>query len=193
MKDKVLRVRISEKFQDRIDEESEKRGISRSDFVRMAIENEIQKGEVKMKEEDKMCKIVEVVELNDYGVKVYEADNPYANTYFNDNGGLPDGNYNKEDIAGEWIVIDGQIEVNEDITYAHVTCSNTTLVKNNFRIGFDKDFAKEVDIIDNYSYITVEAEKFDGELEIAAGFHKEDGRITEIFLTPCQLLELLKK
>ena len=112
--------------------------ISFQGFVDKAIEDYLEGNYSPEKEEDKMCKIVEVVELNENGVKVDEADNPYANIYFDDNGGLPDGNYNKEDIPGEWIVIDGQIEVNENITYAHVTCSNTTLVKNDFEVDFDK-------------------------------------------------------
>lgn len=41
-KDKVIRVRVSQKFLERVDQVSKNRGMSRSDFVRFALEKEIQ-------------------------------------------------------------------------------------------------------------------------------------------------------
>jgi metal-responsive CopG/Arc/MetJ family transcriptional regulator len=44
-KNKVIRVRVSGKFLERVDNESKKRGMTRSDFVRFALENTIQSGQ----------------------------------------------------------------------------------------------------------------------------------------------------
>lgn len=41
-KNEVIRVRVSQKFLKRVDQESENRGMSRSDFVRFSLEKEIQ-------------------------------------------------------------------------------------------------------------------------------------------------------
>ncbi|MFW6243008.1 MAG: hypothetical protein ACOC2W_02520 [bacterium] len=49
--------------------------------------------------------------------------------YFDDNGGLPEGNYSENDIAGKWVMIEGKIEVEDKITYAYREVDNTTLIK----------------------------------------------------------------
>lgn len=60
-------------------------------------------------------------------------------------------------------------------------------VGESFKFEFDKEFAKKVDVEENYKYITVDVEQYNDEIEIPAGFHKADGRVTEVFLTPVQL------
>lgn len=76
--------------------------------------------------------IVDIVELNEYGVRVEEQENPLAPRYFDDNGGSPDGNYNENAIAGTWVVLDGRHEIG---TFAYRSIDHCTLVK-------EKDFIK---------------------------------------------------
>ena len=78
--------------------------------------------------------IVDFVELNEYGVRVEEQDLPlpFATRYFDDNGGSPDGNYDEDNIAGTWVVLDGKHEIG---TYAYRSIDHCTLVK-------EKDFIK---------------------------------------------------
>src|SRR5690554_3499263 len=80
----------------------------------------------------KEINIVEIVELNEYGVRVEEQDLPLplATRYFDDNGGSPDGNYDENNIAGTWVVLDGKHEIG---TYAYRSIDHCTLVK-------EKDF-----------------------------------------------------
>ena len=59
------------------------------------------------------------------------------------------------------------------------------------KFGFDKELAENVDVFEDYSYITVDIEIYDGELEIGSGFHKSDGRVTEIFLSKEDLKRLI--
>src|SRR5690606_41336687 len=76
----------------------------------------------------KEINIVEIVELNEYGVRIEEQDLPlpFATRYFDDNGGSPDGNYDENNIAGTWVVLDGKHEIG---TYAYRSIDHCTLVK----------------------------------------------------------------
>lgn len=78
------------------------------------------------KKEEKEMKIIETVELIKSGVKVSDQDNPMAVRYFNDNGNLPDGNFDENQIAGEWVHLEGQHTNFE--TYAYRSIDNSTLV-----------------------------------------------------------------
>ena len=69
---------------------------------------------------------MKIIELNKNGVEVGEEENPLALRYFNDNGNLPDGNYDEDDIAGSWILIDEE-HTNYDI-YAYRSIDDTTLI-----------------------------------------------------------------
>jgi hypothetical protein len=70
--------------------------------------------------------IIEKVKLNKNGVEVGEEENPLAMRYFDDNGGLPNGNYDEDDIAGFWIHVEGE-HTNYDM-YAYRTIDDTTLI-----------------------------------------------------------------
>ena len=59
------------------------------------------------------------------------------------------------------------------------------------KFDFDKELAESVGVFENYSYITVDIEIDDGELEIGSGFHKPDGRVAEIFLSKEDLERLI--
>lgn len=78
------------------------------------------------KKEEKEMKIIETVKLTKSGVKVSDQDNPMATRYFNDNGNLPDGNFDESQIAGEWVHLEGQHTNFE--TYAYRSIDNSTLV-----------------------------------------------------------------
>ena len=73
-------------------------------------------GVIKMKE----------VKLNANGVEVIEEENLLAMRYFSDNGGLPSGNYDEDDIAGTWVLISGE-HTNYDM-YAYRSIDDTTLI-----------------------------------------------------------------
>lgn len=66
-------------------------------------------------------KIVDVVYLDQNGIC------EDGIRYFDDNGGLPDGNYNENNLKGSWIVIDGDA-TNYNVTYAYRTIDDTTLI-----------------------------------------------------------------
>src|SRR5690554_6580241 len=74
--------------------------------------------------------IIEIIELNRNGVRVEEQDHPLPLHYFDDNGGSPDGNYDENNIAGTWVLVDGRHEVG---TYAYRSIDDCTLIK-------EKDF-----------------------------------------------------
>jgi hypothetical protein len=57
------------------------------------------------------------------------------------------------------------------------------------KFKFDKKLATKLQLNENYNYITVDRE--DGELW--AGFHKSDGRVTEVMINEEQLKELKSK
>jgi hypothetical protein len=78
------------------------------------------------KKEEKEMKIIENVELTKSGVKISDQDNPMAVRYFNDNGNLPDGNFEEDEIAGEWVHLEGKHTDFE--TYAYRSIDNSTLV-----------------------------------------------------------------
>ena len=67
-------------------------------------------------------KIWGIVNLNENG-----EDNNSLIRYFDDNGALPDGNFNE--ITGQWLIIEGQVEVNDKLIYAYRNIDNTTLIK----------------------------------------------------------------
>mgnify|MGYP001316304378 FL=1 len=63
------------------------------------------------KERKKMT-IIDIVDLNEYGVRLEEQDHPLPFYYFDDNGVLPDGNFDEyDDIAGTWVLLDGRHEI----------------------------------------------------------------------------------
>lgn len=78
--------------------------------------------------------ILDIVELNRNGIRIEEEDLPLPlpTLYFDDNGGSPDGNYDEDNIAGTWVVLDGKHEIG---TYAYRSIDHCTLVK-------EKDFIK---------------------------------------------------
>ena len=73
----------------------------------------------------KEINIVEIVELNKNGIRVEEQENPLAFMYFNDNGSLPEGNFDEDAIAGTWVVVSGKHEVG---TYAYRSSDDCTLI-----------------------------------------------------------------
>ena len=70
--------------------------------------------------------IIEKVKLNKNGVEVEEEENPLAVRYFDDNGCLPNGNYDEDDIAGIWVHVEGE-HTNYDM-YAYRSIDDTTLI-----------------------------------------------------------------
>ena len=69
---------------------------------------------------------MKVLKLNEKGIKINEEDNSMAMRYFSDNGGMPDGNYDEDDIAGTWVLISGE-HTNYDM-YAYRSIDDTTLI-----------------------------------------------------------------
>jgi hypothetical protein len=99
------------------------------------------------KKEEKEMKIIETVELTKSGVKVSDQDNPMAVRYFNDNGNLPDGNFDESQIAGEWVHLEGKHTNLE--TYAYRSIDNSTLVPVDiFREKMIKEMEGESVIVD---------------------------------------------
>lgn len=50
--------------------------------------------------------------------------------YFDDNGELPIGNFNQEDIEGRWLLIDGKPKIKVGrMTWAYRDIDNTALIK----------------------------------------------------------------
>lgn len=70
--------------------------------------------------------IIENIKLNEKGININEQNNPMAIRYFDDNGSLPEGNYNKNDIEGDWVVVKGKHEIGK---YAYRNIDNCTLIK----------------------------------------------------------------
>jgi len=71
-------------------------------------------------------KIIEVVELNENSVKIGEEKNPLAMRYFDDNGGLPSGNYDENDISGIWVHLEGKHT--NFAKYAYRSIDNSTMI-----------------------------------------------------------------
>ena len=71
--------------------------------------------------------IIEILQLNRNGVRVEEQDLPLPLQfhYFDDNGGSPDGNFDEDNIAGTWVLVDGRREIG---TYAYRTIDDCTLI-----------------------------------------------------------------
>lgn len=74
----------------------------------------------------KIIEIVKIVELNKNGIRVEEQENPLPFLYFNDNGRLPKGNFDKNNVAGTWVLVDGRCEIG---TFAYRRTNHRTLVK----------------------------------------------------------------
>lgn len=108
--------------------------------------------------------IIEIVELNEYGVRIEEQDHPLPFHYFDDNGGSPDGNYDENNIAGTWVVLDGKHEIG---TYAYRSIDDCTLVK-------EKDFK---------NYLINELNYNEEEVEELLKNAKELIRYDELFAT----------
>ena len=75
-------------------------------------------------------KIIEVLELNESGVSVDDVNEgaPGEVKYFDDNGGLPDGNFDENNIAGNWVHLEGKHEIG---TFSYRQIDDSTLVKIN--------------------------------------------------------------
>ena len=121
---------FDDKFHKKLKMKSVEEGTSMTEIVEMAVNQYLKT----KKEENKMkkAKIIDVVKLNENGVNVEEAgNNPMPVKYFDDNGGLPDGNFNPDSIAGEWILIEGcgLDELKADVEYAYRTIDNTLMIK----------------------------------------------------------------
>ena len=74
----------------------------------------------------KIIEMIEIVKLNKNGVRVEEQANPLPFLYFNDDGSLPKGNYDKTNVAGTWVIVDGRCEIG---TFAYRRINHRTLVK----------------------------------------------------------------
>src|SRR5690554_706677 len=73
----------------------------------------------------KEINIIGIVELNKNGIRIEEQENPLAFMYFNDNGSLPEGNFDETNVAGTWVVVSGKHEVG---TYAYRSSDDCTLI-----------------------------------------------------------------
>lgn len=74
----------------------------------------------------KIIEIIEIVKLNKNGIRIEEQENPLPFLYFNDNGRLPEGNFDKNNVAGTWVLVDGRCEIG---TFAYRRTNHRTLVK----------------------------------------------------------------
>ena len=95
-------------------------------------EKEMTKGVDKMK--------IKEVKLNKNGVEVGEEENPLAMRYFSDNGNLPSGDFDVDDIKGTWVHIEG--EHTNFAKYAYRSIDNSTLIPENI---FRKKLINEMD------------------------------------------------
>ena len=95
--------------------------------------------------------IIDIVELNRNGIRIEEENLPLPlpTLYFDDNGWSPDGNYDEDNIAGTWVVLDGKHEIG---TYAYRSIDHCTLVK-------EKDFIKYMVGILKKGYIEMRPSK----------------------------------
>ena len=124
-------IQITKEQDELLKKESYEKDISQSEIIREALKKYFYYEEFKddcsnNKGENKI-KIIDIVELNENGVDVEEAgNNPMPIKYFDDNGGLPDGNFDENNIAGKWVLLKGRHEIG---TYACRTIDNHTLIK----------------------------------------------------------------
>ena len=125
----------------------------------------------KIKKEKEACnmskkkiEIIEILELNENGIRVEEQHNSYATRFFDDNGSLPEGNYDENDIAGSWVMIDGRHEIG---TFAYRSIDNVTLIK-------ERDFK---------NYLINELDYNEEEVEELLKNAKELIRYDELFAT----------
>ena len=97
----------------------------------------------------KIIEIIEIVKLNKNGIRVEEQANPLPFLYFNDGGSLPKGNYDKNNVAGTWVLVDGRCEIG---TFAYRRINHRTLVKeNDLRNFFINELKKNcVDVDENW-------------------------------------------
>jgi hypothetical protein len=98
----------------------------------------------------KEINIIEIVYLNQNGIKIEEENHPLPFRYFNDNGSLPEGNYNENAIEGTWVLVDGKHEVG---TYAYRTIDDCTLiVEEDLREYLISELEKNyIDVNENWS------------------------------------------
>jgi len=73
---------------------------------------------------------IEVLELDEWGADVNDNNRgtPGEIQYFDDNGGLPGGNYNKDNIAGKWVLVPFDCR-NDNLEFAYRTIDGSTLIK----------------------------------------------------------------
>ena len=97
----------------------------------------------------KIIEMIEIVKLNKNGIRVEEQANPLPFLYFNDGGSLPKGNYDKTNVAGTWVLVDGRCEIG---TFAYRRASHRTLVKEkDLRKYFISELEKNcVDVDENW-------------------------------------------
>lgn len=95
----------------------------------------------------KEIKIIEIVKLNRNGIKIEEQANPLPFLYFNDNGGLPKGNFDETNVAGTWVLVDGRCEIG---TFAYRRINHRTLVKEEDLRNFLIDELKKNYIDENW-------------------------------------------
>lgn len=93
-------------------------------FLKIA-RNKIKKEKEACNMSKKKIEIIDFVELNENGIRVEEQHNPFAIRFFDDNGSLPEGNYDENDIAGSWVVVEGKCEIGK---YAYRSSDNCTLI-----------------------------------------------------------------
>ena len=148
-------------------------------------------------------KIIEVLELNENGVSVDDVNlgTPAEVRYFDDNCGLPDGNFDENNIAGNWVHLEGKHEIG---TFAYRQIDDSTLVniddnweyaeeRNELESSFD-DLELEIEtntpglkrklVEINSIGVTINS---DGKIEeVAAGYYNNHN-IVEVFLGHDQL------
>ena len=76
----------------------------------------------------KDLEVIDVVSLDRNGIE--EKENGEEIRWFDDNGGLPEGNYPEDYLKGDWVIIEGRVEIGKDkIIWAYRSIDNTTLIR----------------------------------------------------------------
>ena len=92
-------------------------------------------------------RVINIMELNSNGVDVNDKNTgtPAETRYFNDNGALPDGNFDESNIKGFWVHVEGKHEIGE---YAYRVIDDSTLIRLSSlgRIEVDADWLEENDL-----------------------------------------------
>jgi|GEM_PF-3900048 len=116
-------LQITEKQNELLKERAYQEDCSEAEITRRALDEYF-----KNQKEEKEMKIKEV-KLNKNGVEVGEEENPLAMRYFSDNGNLPSGDFDVDDIEGTWVHIEG--EHTNFAKYAYRSIDNSTLIPEN--------------------------------------------------------------